>query len=56
VAFLVAAGTLLITVSIVTLVLRLTATPSTRDYLVFCGSILGLLLGCIALAYALPKL
>jgi hypothetical protein len=59
VAFLVVAGILLMTLSAVALVLRLTGrwtTPSERDYLVSCGTVLGLLLGFIALAYALPKM
>jgi hypothetical protein len=57
VACLVVAGIALITLSAVALLLRLAGYWMTRpDHVVFCGTVLGLLLGFIALAYAIPKL
>jgi hypothetical protein len=57
VAFLVIAGVLLITLSAVALALRITGYWTTHpDHIVACGTVLGLLLGFIALAFALPKL
>jgi hypothetical protein len=54
VAFLVVAGIVLITLSAVALVLRIIARQTMP--LVACATGLGLLLGFIALAYALPKM